>query len=87
MGAMLQALMGRHGETAQTKTMNPRQQWEARQKIREMIAELETMPPHGGLKVTIAAMLDALQTDLTDEHWDTLQRRFQGHKRVLSGEI
>ena len=87
MGAMLPALMGRHGETAQTKTMTSRQQWEARQKIREMIAELETMPPHGGLKVTIAAMLDALQTELTDAKWDTLQRRFQGHKRILSGEI
>ena len=67
--------------------MNPRQQWEARQKIREMIAELEAMPPHGGLKVTIAAMMDALQTDLTDAHWDTLQRRFAGHKRILMGEI
>lgn len=67
--------------------MTPRQQWEARQTMREMIAELEAMPPHGGLKVTIAAMLDALQTDLTDEHWDTLQRRFQGHKRILMGEI
>lgn len=87
MGKSLRTWMGRHGETAQTKTMNPREQWEARQKIREMIAELEAMPPHGGLKVTIAAMLDALQTDLTDAHWDTLQRRFQGHKRILMGEI
>ena len=67
--------------------MTPRQQWEARQKIREMIAELEAMPPHGGLKVTIAAMLDSLQTDLTAAKWDTLQRRFTGHKRILAGEI
>lgn len=67
--------------------MTPRQQWEVRQTMREMIAELEAMPPHDGLQVTIAAMLDSLQTDLTDEHWDTLQRRFQGHKRILSGEI
>ena len=52
-----------------------------------MIAELEAMPPHDGLQVTIAAMLDALQTDLTDAKWDTLQRRFAGHKRILAGEI
>ena len=67
--------------------MTARDQWNARQRIREMIAELEAMPAHDGLQVTIAAMLDALQTDLTDEHWDTLQRRFQGHKRILAGEI
>ena len=67
--------------------MTPRQQWEARQRIREMIAELEAMPPHGGLQVTIAAMLDSLQTELTEAHWDTLQCRFQGHKRILAGEI
>lgn len=67
--------------------MTQREQWEARQRIREMIAELEAMPPHDGLQVTIAAMMDSLQTDLTSEHFDTLQRRFQGHKRVLSGEI
>ena len=67
--------------------MTPREQWEARQRIRDMIAELETMPPHDGLQVTIAAMLDSLQTDLTSEHFDTLQRRFTGHKRILLGEI
>ena len=67
--------------------MTPRQQWEARQRIREMLAELEAMHPHGGRMVTIHAMQNALQTDLTDEHWDTLQRRFQGHKRILAGEI
>ena len=67
--------------------MTAREQWDARQKIREMIAELEAMPPHDGLQVTIAAMLDSLQTDLTSEHFDTLQRRFQGHKRILAGEI
>ena len=50
-----------------------------------MIAELEAIPPHDGLQATIAAMLDSLQTDLTDAKWDTLQRRFQGHKRVLLG--
>lgn len=55
--------------------MTAREQWDARQRIREMIAELEAMPPHDGLQVTIAAMLD------------TLQRRFQGRKRILSGEI
>lgn len=87
MAAMLPALMGRNDETTQTKPMNPRQQWEARQRIREMIAELQAMPPHDGLQVTIAAMMDSLQTDLTDEKWDTLQRRFQGHKRILAGEI
>lgn len=67
--------------------MTPRQQWEARQKIREMLAELEATPPHDGLQVTITAMLDSLQTDLTEAKWDTLQRRFQGHKRILAGEI
>jgi len=67
--------------------MTPREQWNARQRIREMIAELEAMPPHGGLQVTITAMLDSLQADLTDAKWDTLQRRFQGHKRILAGEI
>ena len=67
--------------------MTPRQQWEARQRIREMVAELEAMPPHGGLKVTIAAMMDGLQIDLTSEHWDTLQRRFAGHKRINNHEI
>jgi len=67
--------------------MTPREQWNARQRIREMIAELEAMPPHGGLQVTITAMLDAMQTDLTDALWDTLQRRFHGHKRILAGEI
>lgn len=67
--------------------MTPRQQWNARQRIREMIAELEAMPPHDGLQVTIAAMMDSLQTELTAAKWDTLQRRFQGHKRILSGEI
>jgi|LakMenEpi03Aug12_release.lakeMendotaPanAssembly.Ray.scaffolds.fasta_scaffold1737282_1 hypothetical protein len=66
--------------------MTPRQQWEARQKIREMIAELEAMPPHDGLQVTIAAMLDSLQTDITDAHFDTLTERFIGHKLILSGE-
>lgn len=87
MAAMLPALMGRNDETTQTKPMTPRQQWEARQRMREMIAELEAMPPHDGLQVTIAAMLDGLQTDLTESKWDTLQRRFQGHKRILAGEI
>ena len=67
--------------------MTAREQWDARQKIREMIAELEAMSPHDGLQETIAAMLDSLQTDLTSEHFDTLQRRFQGHKRILAGEI
>lgn len=67
--------------------MTPRQQWDARQNIREMIAELEAMPPHGGRMVTIQAMQNALEFDLTDEHWDTLQRRFDGHKRILAGEI
>ena len=87
MAAMLPAFVGRYGETAQAKTMTPRQQWEARQKIREMIAELEAMPPHGGRMVTIQAMQNALEFDLIDEHWDTLQRRFQGHKRIFAGEI
>lgn len=85
MGKSIRNRMGRHEET--TKTMTPRQQWEARQKIREMIAELEAMPSHGGRMVTIHAMQNALEIDLTDEHWDTLQRRFQGHKRILAGEI
>lgn len=85
MGEILRNRMGRHEET--TKTMTPRQQWEARQKIREMIEELEAMPPHAGRTVTIHAMQNALEFDLTDEHWDTLQRRFEGHKRILAGEI
>ena len=67
--------------------MTPRQQWEARQKIREMLEEMKTMPKHGGVMATMCAMLNALQFDLTDAHFDTLQRRFQGHKRILAGEI
>ena len=67
--------------------MTARQQWEARQFMRDMIAEMQAMTPHDGLQVTIDAMLDAMQTDLTDALWDTLQRRFQGHKRILAGEI
>ena len=85
MGKSLRSIVG--GDEKTTKTMTPRQQWEARQKIREMIAELEAMPPHGGSLVTIRAMQNALEFDLTDAHWDTLQRRFQGHKRILAGEI
>ena len=46
--------------------MTPRQQWEARQFMRDMIAEMQAMTPHDGLQVTIDAMLDAMQTDLTD---------------------
>ena len=67
--------------------MTARQQWDARQAMRDMIAEMQSMPQHDGLRITIAAMLDAMQTDLTDALWDTLQRRFQGHKRILAGEI
>jgi len=67
--------------------MTARDQWNSRQRIREMIAELEAMPPHGGLKVTIAAMLDSLQTPLTSDKWDTLQRRFTGHKQINNHEI
>jgi hypothetical protein len=67
--------------------MTARQQWEARQFMRDMIAEMQAMTPHDGLQATIDAMLDAMQTDLTDALWDTLQRRFQGHKRILAGEI
>jgi hypothetical protein len=85
MGKSIRTWLGRNEET--TKTMTPRQQWEARQRIREMIEELEAMPPHGGRMVTINAMQNALEFDLTDEHWDTLQRRFAGHKRILAGEI
>ena len=67
--------------------MTPREQWNARQRMREMIAELKAMPPHDGLQVTITAMMDSLQTDVTEAKWDTLQRRFQGHKRINNHEI
>lgn len=67
--------------------MTARDQWNAKQRMRDMIAELKTMPPHDGLQVTIAAMLDSLQTPLTSEHWDTLQQRFAGHKRINNHEI
>jgi len=69
--------------------MTPREQWNARQRIREMIAELQTMPlpENGGLLATLFAMKKALDEPLTDAHFDTLQRRFQGHKRILAGEI
>jgi len=67
--------------------MTARDQWNAKQRMRDMIEELQSMPPHDGLQVTIDAMLDSLQTPLTDAKWDTLQRRFQGHKRILAGEI
>jgi len=66
--------------------MTARDQWNAKQLIPRMIAELKAMPPHDGLQVTIDAMLDSLQTPLTSEHWDTLQQRFAGHKLILAGE-
>jgi len=67
--------------------MDARKQWNAKQLIPRMIAELRTMPPHDGLQVTIDAMLDSLQTPLTSDKWDTLQRRFTGHKRINNHEI
>jgi len=67
--------------------MTARDQWNAKRRMREMIAEMLEMPPHEGLQITINAMADSLQTPLTDAKWDTLQRRFQGHKRILAGEI
>lgn len=67
--------------------MTARDQWNAKQRMRDMIAELRTMHPHDGLQVTIDAMLDALQSPLTSDKWDTLQRRFTGHKRINNHEI
>lgn len=66
--------------------MTARDQWDAKQRMRDMIAELRNMPPHNGLQVTINAMLDSLQTPLTSDKWDTLQQRFAGHKLILAGE-
>jgi len=67
--------------------MTARDQWNAKQMIPRMIEELKAMPPHDGLQVTINAMMDSLQSPLTSDKWDTLQQRFQGHKRINNHEI
>ena len=68
--------------------MTARQQWEARQELKQMAAELlELNPKCGAIKITVHAMEKAQGLDLTREHFDTLKRRFNGHKRIYNGEI
>ena len=68
--------------------MTPRQQWEARQELKRMAAELlEVDSADGAIQITVAAMGKAQSVSLTKEHFDTLQRRFTGHERILAGEI
>ena len=53
-----------------------------------MAAELvELNPKCGAIKITVYAMEKAQKNDLTKEHFDTLKRRFNGHKRIYNGEI
>ena len=68
--------------------MTARQQWEARQELKQMAAELlELNPKCGAIKITVYAMEKAQENNLTREHFDTLKRRFIGHKRIYNGEI
>jgi hypothetical protein len=68
--------------------MTPREQWDARQELKQMAAELlELNPKCGAINVTVYAMEKAQGIDLTKEHFDTLKRRFIGHKRIYNGEI
>jgi hypothetical protein len=48
---------------------------------------LELNPKCGAINVTVYAMEKAQGIDLTREHFDTLKRRFIGHKRIYNGEI
>lgn len=68
--------------------MTPRQQWDARQELRVMAAELLALNPDcGAIKITVHAMEKAQSVSLTKEHFDTLKRRFAGHLRDFRGEI
>ena len=67
--------------------MTDRQQWDARQELKVMIAELLEIPDHEGLKITINAMEKAQSASLTKDHFDTLKQRFNGHLRIQKGEI
>ena len=68
--------------------MTPRQQWDARQELRAMAAELLALNPDcGAIKITVHAMEKAQSVSLTKEHYDTLKRRFNGHLRIFRGEI
>jgi hypothetical protein len=66
--------------------MTPRQQWDARQELKQMAAELLVLNPGcGAIKITVYEMGKALVNDLTKEHFDTLKRRFAGHLRIFKG--
>jgi len=68
--------------------MTPRQQWDARQELKAMAAELLALDNEcGAIKITVCAMKKALENDLTKEHFDTLKRRYAGHFRIFRGEI
>lgn len=68
--------------------MTPRQQWDARQELRAMSAELLGLNPDcGAVKITVCAMEKAQENDLTKDHFDTLKRRYAGHLRIFKGEI
>lgn len=68
--------------------MTPRQQWDARQELKTMAAELLALNPDcGAVQVTVHAMEKAQSVSLTKEHFDTLKRRYAGHLRIFKGEI
>jgi len=68
--------------------MTPRQQWDARQELKQMAAELlELNPECGAIQITVHAMGKAQSVSLTKEHFDTLRRRYSGHIRISKGEI
>ena len=53
--------------------MTPRQQWDARQELQRMAAELFYLGPDcPSVKITIHAIAEARENDLTIEHFDTL---------------
>ena len=68
--------------------MTPRQQWDARQELKQMASELLALDSDcGAIQITVCAMENAQSVSLTKEHFDTLKRRFNGHLRVFRGEI
>ena len=68
--------------------MTPRQQWDARQELKAMAAELLALDGECvAIKITVCAMEIAQSVSLTKEHFDTLKRRFHGHFRIFKGEI
>jgi hypothetical protein len=68
--------------------MTPRQQWDARQELQRMAAELFYLDPDcPAVKTTIHAIVKARENNLTIEHFDTLKRRYSGHLRDFRDEI